>query len=54
LAAIRAFTQVAHLVGEFVEVELSKQNQRPQMSAVIAQIKAKGATLLIAKLDCLS
>jgi DNA invertase Pin-like site-specific DNA recombinase len=47
-AAVGVFTAAAHLRGEFVEVESGKQNQRPQLA------KAKGATLLIAKLDRLS
>jgi len=53
-AAVGAFTQAAHLVAEFVEVESGKQNQRPQLAAAIALAKAKAATLLIAKLDRLS
>ncbi len=53
-AAVRTFTQAAHLVGEFVEVESGKQNQRPQLAAAMALAKARGATLLIAKLDRLS
>jgi len=53
-AAVGAFTQEAHLVGEFVEVEPGKHNQRPQLAAAIALAKAKRATLLIAKLDRLS
>jgi DNA invertase Pin-like site-specific DNA recombinase len=53
-AAVAAFTQAAHLVGEFVEVESGKKNQRPQLAAAIALAKVKDATLLIAKLDRLS
>jgi DNA invertase Pin-like site-specific DNA recombinase len=53
-AAVGTFTQEAHLVGEFVEVESGKQNQRPQLATAMALAKAKGATLLIAKLDRLS
>jgi DNA invertase Pin-like site-specific DNA recombinase len=53
-AAVAAFTQAAHLVGEFVEVESGKRNERPQLAAAMALAKAKGATLLIAKLDRLS
>jgi DNA invertase Pin-like site-specific DNA recombinase len=44
----------AQLLGEFVEVESGKQNQRPQLAAAIALAKVKDATLLIAKLDRLS
>ena len=53
-AAVSTFTQAAHLVGEFVEVESGKKNQRPQLQAAMALAKARGATLLIAKLDRLS
>ncbi len=53
-AAVEAFTLTAHLVGEFIEVKSGKQNQRPQFGAAMALAKAKGATLLIAKLDRLS
>lgn len=53
-AAVATFTQAAYLVGEFVEVESGKQSQRPQLAAAMALAKAKGATLLIAKLDRLS
>jgi DNA invertase Pin-like site-specific DNA recombinase len=53
-AAVSTFAQEIHLVGEFIEVESGKQNQRPQLAAAMALAKAKGATLLIAKLDRLS
>ncbi len=53
-AAVTTFTQAAQVVGEFVEVESGKQNQRPQLQAAMALAKARGATLLIAKLDRLS
>ncbi len=52
--AVQAFVQATPLVGEFVEVESGKQNQRPQLAAAIALAKVKGAILLIAKLDRLS
>lgn len=53
-AAVASFAPAALLLGEFVEVESGKQNQRPQLVAAIALAKTKGATLLIAKLDRLS
>lgn len=53
-ATVQAFAKNALLVREFVEVESGKQNQRPQLLAAIAEAKAAGATLLIAKLDRLS
>jgi DNA invertase Pin-like site-specific DNA recombinase len=54
-AAVATFVgDPAQLLGEFVEVESGKQNQRPQLAAAIALAKVKDATLLIAKLDRLS
>ena len=53
-AAVGAFVQATPLVGEFVEVESGKKNERPQLQAAMARAKAAGATLLIAKLDRLS
>lgn len=54
-AAVRAFVQdPTQLVGEFVEVESGKKNQRPQLLAAMAEARRVGSTLLIAKLDRLS
>jgi DNA invertase Pin-like site-specific DNA recombinase len=54
-AAVAAFVaDPAQLLGEYVEVESGKKNQRPQLLAAIAAARAAGATLLIAKLDRLS
>jgi DNA invertase Pin-like site-specific DNA recombinase len=54
-AAVAAFiTDPSQLLGEFVEVESGKKNQRPQLLAAIDAARAVGATLLIAKLDRLS
>jgi DNA invertase Pin-like site-specific DNA recombinase len=54
-AAVRAFVaDPGQLLGEFVEIESGKKNQRPQLLAAIAAARAVGGTLLIAKLDRLS
>ncbi|MDJ0367581.1 recombinase family protein [Hymenobacter sp. H14-R3] len=54
-AAVRAFVaNPAQLVGEFVEIESGKKNQRPQLLAAMAEARQMGSTLLIAKLDRLS
>jgi DNA invertase Pin-like site-specific DNA recombinase len=54
-AAVRAFvTDASQLLGEYVEIESGKKNQRPQLLAAIAAARACGGTLLIAKLDRLS
>jgi DNA invertase Pin-like site-specific DNA recombinase len=53
-AAVVSFLQGAAPVGEYVEVESGKKNQRPQLLAAIAAARAAGGVLLIAKLDRLS
>ena len=54
-AAVRAFVaDHAQLLGEFVEIESGKKNQRPQLLAAMAEARRVGSTLLIAKLDRLS
>jgi DNA invertase Pin-like site-specific DNA recombinase len=43
------------LLGEYVEVESGKHHDnRPQLQAALAQCRATGATLIVAKLDRLS
>jgi DNA invertase Pin-like site-specific DNA recombinase len=54
-AAVRAFvSEPAQLLGEFIEIESGKKNQRPQLLAAMAEARRMGSTLLIAKLDRLS
>jgi DNA invertase Pin-like site-specific DNA recombinase len=53
-AAVSSFLQGAAPVGEYVEVESGKKNQRPQLLAAIAAARQAGGVLLIAKLDRLS
>lgn len=42
------------LVGEFVEVESGKLNERPKLEQALALCELTGATLVVAKLDRLS
>lgn len=53
-AAHRFIPASAELLGEYIEVESGKKNERPQLLKAIAAARAAGATLLIAKLDRLS
>jgi DNA invertase Pin-like site-specific DNA recombinase len=53
-ATVVNFLKGATPVGEYVEVESGKKNQRPQLLAAIAAARAVGGVLLIAKLDRLS
>ncbi|RAU22738.1 resolvase [Paramagnetospirillum kuznetsovii] len=42
------------LLGEFVEVESGKKNNRPELSRALAACRVKKATLIIAKIDRLA
>lgn len=42
------------LLGEYVEIESGKKNDRPQLNEALEACKRTGATLVIAKLDRLS
>jgi DNA invertase Pin-like site-specific DNA recombinase len=55
-AAVNAFvsSSVSELITEFIEVESGKRTKRPKLSAAISECQAKGAILLIAKLDRLA
>lgn len=42
------------LLGEYVEVESGKRDERPQLAKALVHCKLTGATLIVAKLDRLS
>ncbi len=42
------------LIGEYVEVESGKKNDRPKLNAALKQCSLTGSTLIIAKLDRLA
>jgi DNA invertase Pin-like site-specific DNA recombinase len=44
----------AKLIGEYVEIESGKANERPKLAAALHMAKVTGAKLIVAKLDRLS
>lgn len=51
-AAVKAYAD--GILHSFTEIESGKHDDRPQLAAAIAMCKARGAALLIAKIDRLS
>lgn len=54
--AVRGYLSAGRwkLVGEFVEVESGKRNDRPELAKALSLTKAMGAKLVVAKMDRLS
>ncbi|XUY25871.1 recombinase family protein [Agrobacterium sp. rho-8.1] len=53
-SAVLAITDASNIIGEYVEVESGKKNDRPALAKALAHAKAEGATLMIAKVDRLA
>ncbi len=53
-SAVAAYAGGSGLLGEFVEVESGRKDNRPQLTAALALCRQKRAVLVIAKLDRLA
>ena len=53
-SAVAAYAACRELLGEFVEVESGRKNDRPQLADALALCRQKRAVLVIAKLDRLA
>jgi len=53
-SAVAAYAAGRDLLGEFVEVESGRKDNRPQLAAALALCRQKRAVLVIAKLDRLA
>ena len=53
-SAVAAYASSRGLLGEFVEVESGRKDNRPQLTAALALCRQKRAILVIAKLDRLA
>ncbi|MCG7354109.1 recombinase family protein [Roseomonas mucosa] len=53
-SAVAAYAAGKELLGEFVEVESGRKDNRPQLAAALALCRQKRAVLVIAKLDRLA
>jgi DNA invertase Pin-like site-specific DNA recombinase len=55
-SAVEAFCAArgCETIGEYVEIESGKRDDRPELAKALAQCRLTGATLIIAKLDRLS
>jgi hypothetical protein len=52
--AVATHVAGGRLLGEYLEVESGKRNDRPQLAAALAHAQATGSKLVIAKLDRLA
>ncbi len=53
-AAVEAYAGSRSFLGEFVEIESGRKDNRPQLAAALALFRQKRAMLVIAKLDRLA